>query len=278
MARPASQEFQQALEAYEIAIAAGCSPADALAAARQAVGDRWSDSLAASLSRKLKDLGTSRPGSGGDHRPPLVKAVRDRIRSARAELRSLQTIAASEVSLTVVDVNLDRDLARQLHRTGKPVSMWRRHEIDGLQAGMVATQEGRRGVRDFWGRMADEIRHEAWRDIQRLVEDSDSTKESLERPKTRDLAGQAVLERARRELFGPIDAEEVPMITAWAADAPLTPRELAHVVLLDDNEPNELSIVGEPAEAVLSEVPTAGGARRNRNGNRWSTQQVAGWQ
>ena len=277
MARPASPEFHQALEAYEIAITAGCSPADALAAARQAVGDRWSDSLAASLSRKLKALGTSRPGSGGDHRSPVLKQVMDRIQDVRAELCTLHSIATAELSLTVVDVNLDRDLSRQLSRPGKPVSLWRQHEIDGLQAGVVTAQEARRGVRDFWERMADEIRHEAWRDIQQQVARAYPNRETSEAASTRPAEAQAVLERARRELFGS-DTKELPVVTAWSADPPLTAQELTRVVVLDEDEPFELSIAGEPAETVLSEIPTAGGARRNRNGNRWSTQQVAGWQ
>lgn len=277
MARPASLEFRQALEAYEIAIAAGCSPTDALAAARQAVGDRWSDSLAASLSRKLKTLGTPRPGRGGDHRSPVLKQVMARIRKARAELHALHSIAAAEMSLIPVDTSLDQDLARQLSRPGKPVSLWRRHEIDRLQAGVVAAQEDRRRVREFWERMADEIRHEAWCDIRRLVDDSYSATESPDPPRAQYGGGQAVLARARRELFGS-DTDELPVVTAWAADPPLTEQELTRVVDFDEPESHAGSIADALAEPVLSEVPTAGGARRNRNGNRWSTQQVAGWQ
>jgi hypothetical protein len=68
MARPMSPTVRKALTTYEAAISEGLSPRAALAAARAAVGDAWTPSVAASLSRYLRQHGVPRPGSGGDHR------------------------------------------------------------------------------------------------------------------------------------------------------------------------------------------------------------------
>jgi len=209
-------------------VSTGLSPQDAQAAARQALGDAWTPSVAASLSRYLRLHRQPRPGAGGDHRSPVAIAVAEQLHQAATALKDLRQKMAEELtaaqrraervwSLSGTSADAAQDARRLLRRPGLRPSARRLYDFAALEAPVVAAQEDWAGIRAYWENEMAVVRQTAWAAIQPLI------------AKASEREAEKLRGRAER-ILGPVPGthESVPIITAWHGD-----RLSAHATAID---------------------------------------------
>jgi len=216
--RPMSQTLQLAIAAYMVALENGHSPHEARAAAREALGDRWTPSVAVNLSRYLRQHAQPRPGSGGDRRSPVARAVAEHLHRASAVLKDLRRMMGEEVTQAErraqhvwaragTSAETAQDARRLLHRPGLRPSARRLYDVAALEAPVVAAQEDWAGIRAYWEDEMAAVRRDTWAAIQPLLADAS------------DKEAHQLLARVER-ILGPAPGapEDVPVITAWRGD------------------------------------------------------------
>lgn len=277
MSKPASPAFQEAFHHYCQALEQGYSPVEAQHQVHQFLGDRWTASVAKSLSRKLRQQNLPRPGLG-DHTSftEAERQIRQVIRDLQADLRRFRQHEREEYALLMQEraafmthtaqnggrrfetfsPTEAQDADRLATRPGRTPSLRWLYDMAVYTAPVTAWNDRIRRHRAQYAQDRDVRLHEAKKAVQHILA---AVSPGSERGRLWQIMVQA----------WPVSwMPDTPVVTAWIPRAePIHPTRERVV---------ELDTWGDVDYDEPEWTPsTAGSNKRNSQGHRWSVDWIA---